>query len=203
MSIQQSGLVSPPFNQKHQIIGEMQPQEPLKSHPFPSQAMVSNTWNTWALKVSAERTPVIVLWDYKCMLSHFSRVWLWDPTDCSPPGSSSMGFSRQEYWSRLPCSPPGNLPDLGIEPGLPYCRWILYHPGSTGITRAPLLSVASSVQGESAFLKNTKQLSAICKVICKRFVWNAWFTMLSKHQPSTYKFTQLPSSSRKPTFHLS
>ena len=23
-----------------------------------------------------------------------------DPMDCSPPGSSAMGFSRQEYWSR-------------------------------------------------------------------------------------------------------
>ena len=30
-----------------------------------------------------------------------------DPMDCSPPGSSSMGFSRQEYWSGVP------LPSLG------------------------------------------------------------------------------------------
>ena len=41
---------------------------------------------------------------------------LCDPTDCSPPGSLSMGFSRQERWSGLPCPPPGNLPDPGIEP---------------------------------------------------------------------------------------
>ena len=27
---------------------------------------------------------------------------LWDPKDCSPPGSSVHGFSRQEYWSELP-----------------------------------------------------------------------------------------------------
>ena len=26
---------------------------------------------------------------------------LCDPVDCSPSGSSSMGFSRQEYWSGL------------------------------------------------------------------------------------------------------
>ena len=26
-----------------------------------------------------------------------------DPMDCSPPGSSVLGFSRQEYWSGLPC----------------------------------------------------------------------------------------------------
>ena len=25
-----------------------------------------------------------------------------DPMDCSPPGSSAMGFSRQEYWSGVP-----------------------------------------------------------------------------------------------------
>ena len=45
----------------------------------------------------------------------------------------SMGFSRQEYWSGLPCPPPGDLPNLGMDPGLPHCRWILYclsHQGS-------------------------------------------------------------------------
>ena len=33
-----------------------------------------------------------------------------DPMDCSPPGSSVLGFSRQEYWSGLPCPPSGDLP---------------------------------------------------------------------------------------------
>ena len=42
-----------------------------------------------------------------------------DCMDCSPPGSSSMGFSRQEYWSGLPFLSPENLPDLGIEPRSP------------------------------------------------------------------------------------
>ena len=37
------------------------------------------------------------------------------------------GFSRQKYWSGLPCSPPGDLPNPGIEPRFPHCRWILYH----------------------------------------------------------------------------
>ena len=31
---------------------------------------------------------------------------LWDPIDCSPPGSSSLGFSRQEHWSGLPFPSP-------------------------------------------------------------------------------------------------
>ena len=44
---------------------------------------------------------------------------LYDPLDCSPPGSSIMGFSRQEYWSVLPFPTPGDLPDTGIEPRSP------------------------------------------------------------------------------------
>ena len=44
-----------------------------------------------------------------CVLSHFSRDWLFcDPMDCSPPGSSVHEISQQEYWSGLP------FPSLGI-----------------------------------------------------------------------------------------
>ena len=46
-----------------------------------------------------------------------SFLTLWDPMDCSLPGSSVRGeFSRQEYWSGLPCLSPGDLPNPGIEP---------------------------------------------------------------------------------------
>ena len=31
---------------------------------------------------------------------------LCNPMDCSPPGSSAMGFSRQEYWSGVPLPSP-------------------------------------------------------------------------------------------------
>ena len=48
----------------------------------------------------------------------------------------SMGFSRQEYWSGLPCPPPRDLPEPGrfsrLNPGLQYCRWILYHLSHQG-----------------------------------------------------------------------
>ena len=30
-----------------------------------------------------------------------------------------MEFSRQEYWNELPFPSPGDLPEPGIEPGLP------------------------------------------------------------------------------------
>ena len=44
---------------------------------------------------------------------------LWEPMDCSPPGSSVHGTSRQEYWSGLPFASPDNLPDPRIEPRSP------------------------------------------------------------------------------------
>ena len=57
------------------------------------------------------------------------RVTQLYPTLCDPreaqQASLSMEFSRQEYWTGLPFPPPGDLPDPGIEPGLPHCRQTL------------------------------------------------------------------------------
>ena len=45
-----------------------------------------------------------------------------------------MGFSRQEYWRGriLPFPSLGDLPNPGIEPGLPHCRQTLYHLNHQG-----------------------------------------------------------------------
>ena len=51
-----------------------------------------------------------------------------------------MEFSRQEYWSELPFPSPGDLPDLGIEPGLPHCGQMLYslsHQGILQVSKHP------------------------------------------------------------------
>ena len=60
---------------------------------------------------------VLCMLMHSCMLSHFSRVWLfvilWTVALQVP---LSMGFSRQEYWSGLPCSPPRDLPNPEIKP---------------------------------------------------------------------------------------
>ena len=45
-----------------------------------------------------------------------SHVWLSNPMDCSPPGSSIHGIFQQEYWGSLPFPSLGDLPDPGIEP---------------------------------------------------------------------------------------
>ena len=48
-----------------------------------------------------------------------SCLTLWDPVDCSSPGSSVHGLSHPEYWSGLPCLTPWDLPNLGIKPESP------------------------------------------------------------------------------------
>ena len=77
------------------------------------------------------------LLDYKPVLLVKSEVaqscpTLRDPMDCSPQAPLSMGFSRQEYWSGLPFPSPLDLPDQGLNPGLPHCRQTLYHLSHQG-----------------------------------------------------------------------
>ena len=43
---------------------------------------------------------------------------LFNPMDCSPPGSSVHGVSRQEYWSGLSFPPPRIFPTQGSSPHL-------------------------------------------------------------------------------------
>ena len=68
------------------------------------------------------------------MLSCFSHVWLFVTLwTVALQASLSMGLCRQEYWSGLPCPPPGDLPNQGIEHGLPHCRSsALYHLSHQG-----------------------------------------------------------------------
>ena len=48
--------------------------------------------------------------------SPHSCLSLYDPMDCSPPGSSVQGILQARYGNGLPLLPPGDLPDPGIEP---------------------------------------------------------------------------------------
>ena len=43
---------------------------------------------------------------------------LWDPKDCTAPGSSVHGILWARILERLPCPPPGHLPDPGIKPAI-------------------------------------------------------------------------------------
>ena len=59
-------------------------------------------WETIKIKLKmANFTEICV-----CVLSHFSRVWLCDPMDCSPPGYSVHGIlqARILEWVAMPSS---------------------------------------------------------------------------------------------------
>ena len=58
---------------------------------------------------------------------------LWDPMDCSPPGFPVYGDSPGNN-TGVGCHVllQGIFPTQGSNPGLPYCRWILYHLSQQG-----------------------------------------------------------------------
>ena len=53
---------------------------------------------------------------------------LCDPMNCSPPGSSVHGDSPSKNIG-VSCHAlfQGIFSSKGLNPGLPHCRWILYH----------------------------------------------------------------------------
>ena len=64
---------------------------------------------------------------FHCCTPAQSCPTLWDPMDCSLPGSSVMEFSRQEYWSGLLSLLQGIFQTQGSNLGLLHYRQILYH----------------------------------------------------------------------------
>ena len=62
-------------------------------------------------------SPVVVVVAVVVSVVH-SCPTLFDPMDCSPPGSSVHGILQEEYWSVLPFPPPEDLPDPKIAPCL-------------------------------------------------------------------------------------
>ena len=56
---------------------------------------------------------------HACVLSRVCRVWLWDPMDCSPPGSSVHGLLQAKIleWVAMPSSRGSSQP--GIKPRFP------------------------------------------------------------------------------------
>ena len=85
----------------------------------------SEAWFLGVIEISFECMYIILFYqitscDLACVLSHFSRAWLFaTPWTVAHKASLSMGFSRQECWSGLPFPTPGDLPDLGIKPTSP------------------------------------------------------------------------------------
>ena len=76
-------------------------------------------------------------WFHACMVSHFSRVWLFVTLrTIAHQAPLSTGFSSQEYWSGFPCPPPGHFPDLVWQGSNP-CLLVLLHWQASPLPLAP------------------------------------------------------------------
>ena len=84
------------------------------------------TWNRnhlQILRISGCGQPSAAL----CLAAQ-SYPTLWDPMHCSPPGSSVLGdFPGKNTGVGCHALLEGIFPTQGKNPGLPYCRQILYH----------------------------------------------------------------------------
>ena len=80
-----------------------------------------------------------------CLVSQ-SCLTLCDHMDCSPPGSSvhgdSPGKNKGVGW-HTPIQ--GIFPTQELNPGLPHCRWILYHLSPGSVRLLPNLSDLKSL----------------------------------------------------------
>ena len=124
---------------------------PLGYHRAPALDSLHHTTNSHQLSIESVNwynyfgiCVAIICWSEitkSCFFQVYSKVcmevlvtqscpFLWDPMDCSPPGSSVHGDSPGEIGSGLSCPLPGDLSHSGTEPVSPvalHCRQILYH----------------------------------------------------------------------------
>ena len=118
-------------------------------------------WPAWASSGS--------LWLCCCFVTKSCLTLSW-PHGLGHRVPLSVGFSRQEHWSGVPFPPPGHLPNPGIEPESPHCRWILY---TTEPLRKPSFTVTIGI-----FLNSRKAskmfLSFNCWLKRKCTTWELW-----------------------------
>ena len=105
----------------------------------------------------------IVDWMHACMRAQLLQLCptLYDPMDCSPPGSSDHGDSTGRN-TGMGCHAllQGIFPTQGSNPGLPHCRQILYHLSYQGSPRI-LEWVAISFSRVSSQPRNQPRVSCI------------------------------------------
>ena len=102
----------------------------------------------------------ISLWPCMCLVAQ-SCPTLYDPMDCSPPGSSVHGDSPGKN-SGVGCHAPllGIFPTQGSNSGFPHCRQILYHLSHQGSPRI-LEWVAYPFSRKSSWPRNRTEVSCI------------------------------------------
>ena len=86
---------------------------------------------------------------------------LWDPMDCSPPGSTVYGIPQGKNTGvAFHSFPQGIFPTKELNPGLPYCRQIIHylsHQRSSLITMGPCLASAF-LTGHNGYHQKKKKI---------------------------------------------
>ena len=101
-----------------------------------------------------------------------SCLTLWDPMDCSPPGSSVHGDSPGKNIG-VGCHAllQGIFPTQGLNPGLPHCRRILYqlsHKGSPTYSRHLCLIYLAQLVKNPPAMQETQFDSWVGKILWRR-----------------------------------
>ena len=125
----------------------------MRSQPMEWEKILANdgTNNGLISKIYKQFIRLNIKVKVKVLVTQWNPT-LWNPMNCSPPGSSVHGFSRQEYWSGLPFPSPGDIPHPGTEPGLLLCRQILYHLSHQGSKNGQKIQIDISPQVKPLFL---------------------------------------------------
>ena len=88
---------------------------------------------------------------YVCLLGHSSRIWLCDPMDCSPPGSSVHGIlqARKLEWVAMPSSRESSPPRDRIHISWVSCIGQKFVPLSPFSLQYPSHSTAAGLPSAS------------------------------------------------------
>ena len=105
-----------------------------RTHQCMRKEKTVNRTLVWTTQVHSLGTTQPQLPACACMLSH---IWLCNPMDYGPPGSSVHGILQARYWSGLSSPPPGDLPDPGIELASPVSPTLQVNSSPTAPSRKP------------------------------------------------------------------
>ena len=132
------------------------------THPCPNQQV--HSLHLCLYSCPANRLIITIFHDSMCLVAQ-SCLTLCDPMDCSPAGSSVHGNSPGKN-TGVGCHAflQEILPTQGWNPGLPYCRRILYHLRKQGSPKI-LEQVANPFSWRSSHPRNQTGISWIAGVL--------------------------------------
>ena len=167
---------------------------------FPSISWLKKTFNMLCFP-SSNLLSIFLLRCAMLSLVIQSCPTLWDPMDCSLPGSCvHRDFLGKNTGVGSHALLQGIFPTQGSSPGLLHCRWILYHLNHQGSPRI-LEWVAYPFSRGSFWFRNQTHVSCIAGIF-----FTSWTTrealLLHSPPPSLEGFIKYYNCRQKPVLSL-